>query len=302
MKLLLSLLLSLATLTANSQPVEFTVMHAPGGVSDITTRFISKNISDKNYIVVNRPGAAGKIAMAHLMSEKTMLLATVVQVYVTNPLNFNDLNYDTKTDIEVIATIGVMPSALICNNKTGITSYQEFMNTTKSLSFGVGGYGSSEHVATEVLLSKSKNKHIVVPYAQGGNKSVMDLLGGHIDCMFANLPTIKQYLDHENLKFLLTSHNIGAKVPTWETIYKESFPFQSYLSIIVPASMPVSTKQQIANDLKTAFQRTEYKTGIVELGLFLKSDTDPVKIKESLSYNEYIKKFIVDNKIKVSSQ
>jgi tripartite-type tricarboxylate transporter receptor subunit TctC len=297
-KLFLTMVL-LVTMSINAQPIEFTVMHSSGGVSDITTRFISKYLP-VNYIVINRPGASGKIAMGHLMSNKTMMLATVVQVYITNPLNFNDLNYDPETDLEVIATIGIMPSALLCNSKTRITSYQDLQNTIKSLSFGVGGFGSSEHVATEVLLSKLKTKHIVVPYAQGGNKAVLDLLGGHIDCMFANFPTAKQYIHHENLKLLLTSHDIDSKVLTWETVYKEAFPFQSFLSIIIPSSLSTDVKRQIANNLKLAFQQPDYKTGITNLGLFLKSDTDPVKIKESIVYNDYIKKFIVENKIKIS--
>ena len=282
---------------ANAQPLEFTVMHAPGGVSDITTRYITKNL-DKKYTVINRPGASGKIAMSHVMNEKTLLLATVVQVFVTNPINFNDLNYDPKTDLEVLATIGIMPSALLCNVKTGITSYQEFINTKKSLSFAVGGYGSSEHIATEVLLSKTKNNHIVVPYAQGGNRSVLDLIGGHVDCMFGNYPTVKAYTDHESLKLLLTSHAVGLKTPTWESFYKEVFPFQSYLSVIVPKTMDEYTKDKITVDLKTTFQSMEYKQGLVDLGLFLKSDTDRSKIKESLNYNDNIRKFILENKIK----
>jgi tripartite-type tricarboxylate transporter receptor subunit TctC len=282
---------------AVAQSLEFTVMHAPGGVSDITTRYIAKNL-DKKYVVVNRPGASGKIAMGHLMNEKTMLLATVVQVFVTNPINFNDLNYDHKIDLEVLATIGIMPSALLCNAKTGITSYQDFINTKKSLSFAVGGYGSSEHIATEVLLSKRKNNHIVVPYAQGGNKSVLDLVGGHVDCMFGNYPTVKAYTNHENLKLLLTSHAVGLKTSTWESFYKEVFPFQSYLSVIVPKTMDEYTKGKITADLKTIFQSAEYKQGLTDIGLFFKSDTDKSKIKESLNYNDNIRKFILENKIK----
>jgi tripartite-type tricarboxylate transporter receptor subunit TctC len=296
-KQILFLVLCIFTKLVNAQPLEFTVMHAPGGVSDITTRYIAKNL-DTKYAVVNRPGASGKIAMGHLMNEKTMLLATVVQVFVTNPINFNDLNYNPKTDLDVLATIGIMPSALLCNTKTGIVSYQDFINTKKSLSFAVGGYGSSEHIATEVLLSKTKNNHIVVPYAQGGNKSVLDLIGGHVDCMFGNYPTVKAYTDHENLKLLLTSHTVGLKAPTWESFYKEVFPFQSYLSVIVPKFMEESTKIKISTDLKTAFQSAEYKQGLVELGLFFKSDTDKSKIKDSLNYNDNIRKFILESKIK----
>jgi tripartite-type tricarboxylate transporter receptor subunit TctC len=302
LKQIFFLVLIAFTQFANSQSLEFTVMHAPGGVSDIVTRYITRHYPDKNYVVVNRPGAAGKIAMGHLMTEKTHMLATTVQVFVTNPLNFNDLNYDPKKDLDVLATVGIMPSVLLCNKKTGIESYNDFINVKKSLSFAVGGYGSSEHIATEVLLSKSKVKHIVVPYAQGGNKSVLDLLGGHVDCMFGNYPTVKSYTDNENLKLLLTSHSVGLPAPTWESIYKEVFPFQSYLSIIVPKSMNETIKSKITKDLSIAFQSTDYKQGLVELGLFVKSDTDRTKIQESLNYNDSLRKFLLDNKVKTAGQ
>jgi tripartite-type tricarboxylate transporter receptor subunit TctC len=302
LKQIFFLVLVAFTQLANSQSLEFTVMHAPGGVSDIVTRYITRHYPDKSYVVVNRPGAAGKIAIGHLMTEKTHMLATTVQVFVTNPLNFNDLNYDPKKDLDVLATVGIMPSALLCNKKTGIESYNDFINTKKSLSFAVGGYGSSEHIATEVLLSKSKVKHIVVPYAQGGNKAVLDLLGGHVDCMFGNYPTVKSYIDNENVKLLLTSHPIGLPAPTWESIHKEVFPFQSYLSIIVPKAMSETVKAKITKDLSIAFQSTDYKQGLNELGLFFKSDTDKTKIQESLNYNDSLRKFLLDNKVKTAGQ
>jgi tripartite-type tricarboxylate transporter receptor subunit TctC len=296
---ILALIMSCMIVSANAESIEFTVMHGPGGVSDITTRHIAKHLDNK-YIVINRPGAAGKIAIGQVISEKTMMLATTVQVFVTNPLNFNDLNYDPKTDLEVLATVGVMPSALLCNSKTGIKSFYDLQNYTKPLSFAVGGYGSSEHIATEVLLSKFKVDHTVIPYATGGNKSIVDLLGGHIDCMFGNYPTVKSHIDSPNLKLLLTSHNVGLSIPTWETVYKEGFPFQSYLSIIVPSTMDLTTKKKIRQDLESVFINDDYQNGITKLGLFLKSDTDPTKIKKSLTYNESIRKFILDNNISTS--
>lgn len=282
--------------------MEFTVMHAPGGVSDIVTRYIAKNLPDKNYVVVNRPGAAGKIAMTHLMSEKTFMLATNVQIFVTNPLNFTDLNYDAKKDLDILAVVGIMPSALVCNKKLKIDSYNQFLSHTKSLTFAVGGYGSSEHIATEVLLSKSNTKHIVIPYAQGGNKSVLDLIAGHVDCMFANYPTIKAYVDHENLHLLLTSHNVGLNILTWETVYKEVFPFQSYLSIVIPKSMNDANKSKLVKDFNIAFQTPNFSRGLSDLGLFPKSDISKSAVQEALNYNDSIRDFLVTNKIKTSGQ
>mgnify|MGYP003353657937 CR=1 FL=1 len=60
MKKLLAILLSTLTLFAHAD-TEFTVMHGPGGVSDIVSRYLAKQLPH-NYVVVNRAGAAGRIA------------------------------------------------------------------------------------------------------------------------------------------------------------------------------------------------------------------------------------------------
>jgi tripartite-type tricarboxylate transporter receptor subunit TctC len=299
-KLFLIILFLFHSLSYSKEITEFTVMHAPGGVSDIVSRYIAKEIPDKSYVVVNRPGGSGRISLNHLMNEKTMMLATMVQVFVTNPLNFKDLGHDPYKDIEVLATIGVMPSALVCNTKVRIESVEEFRKTEKSLSFGVGSLGTSEHLATEIFLSKFKNNHIIVPYSQGGIAGVKDLLGGHIDCMFTNYPTIKSQLKNDNLKILLTSHPIEPSIPAWNNVYKENFPYQSYLSIIVPKSMDKNNKDKIKNNLNIVFKNSNYVDGLLNLGIFPKSSTDSKIINESLDHMREVQEFIINKKVKIS--
>jgi len=299
-KLFLFLIVFLNGLHVLAAPLEFTVMHAPGGVSDIVTRFIVREMSNnKSIIVVNRPGAAGKIAIQHMMSVNSMMLATMPQVFVTNPINFTDLPY-TVDDLEVIATVGIMPSALVCNKNLGIDNIKQLTAQTKPLTFAVGGYGSSEHLSTEVLLTKLKIKYIIVPYAQGGNTSVTDLIGGHVDCMFANFPTIRQHLENPRLKLLLVSHPVPVQAPTWESEFKESFPFSVYLSIITPKSTDFVVKKQWATDLSISFQSQGFKASLEDMGLFPKTSTESQEIQKCLRANEAIRKFILDNKIKIS--
>ena len=297
-KLILILLLTILSV-AHAGPTEFTVMHAPGGVSDIVTRFIARELPGKNTLVVNRPGAAGKIAIQHMMNNSSIMLATMPQVFVTNPINFTDLPY-ANDDLEVIATVGIMPSALVCNKKLGIENVKDITNYPKFLTFAVGGYGSSEHLSTEVLLTKLKAKYIIVPYAQGGNTSVNDLIGGHVDCMFVNFPTIRQHLDNPKLKLLLLSHQMNFQAPTWESEFKEIFPFSVYLSIIAPRSIDYVVKKQLAADLLIAFQSQGFKASLEDMGLFPRSSIDAQEIQKCLRANDAIRKFILDNKIKIS--
>jgi tripartite-type tricarboxylate transporter receptor subunit TctC len=292
---------SFASTEQYKQNVEFTVMHGVGGVSDITSRYIANNLNS-SYIVVNRPGAGGRIALRHLIKEDTMLLATMIQVFVTNTLNYTDLEYTPLVDLEVLAVVGVMPQVLICNKTTGIQTYNDFLNYNKSLSFGFGGVGSSEHIATEILIKETKSNSIMVPYAQGGNKAVTDLVGGHIDCMFANYPTIKPHLANKDLKIIMTSHELGYSVSTWGKHYKKEFPFQSYLSIIVPSKMNKDKKEQIITDLRTSFLKPAYKQGIASLGLFPILYTEKTNIDKVVKYMDQIQDFIISNNIITNGQ
>lgn len=292
MKKLIFAITLLFQLAANA--TEFTVMHGPGGVSDITTRFLAEQMGSE-YQVVNRPGAAGRIALRHMLQENTMLLATMAQVFVTNPINFKDLEHVPDRDFTVLATIATMPSVLVCNKKTNINTYKDFQNNTKPLTFGVAGYGSSEHISTEVLIKKVKVSHLVVPYSLGGSSSVVNLLGGHIDCMFANYPTIRSHLASVNV--LMTSHDLGIST-TWKDVYKEDFPFDSYLAVIVPSSMPKDQKAKIVNDLSTSFKSKEYSKSLINLGLFPNSSTDNKMLEKARINNLSIGKFIIDNNIR----
>lgn len=294
------LLVILTTKVSYSQSsIEFTVMHGPGGVSDITTRHLA-DVLGKNYSVINRPGGAGRIAINHMLSEKTIMLATMVQVYVTNTLNFKDLGHDPFKDFKILSVIGVMPSALVCNKKTNFKTYEDFLKADKKLTFGIGGYGTSEHLSTATLFLKTNSNHTIVAYPTGGNRSVADLIGGHIDCMFANFPTIRPLLENKNLMLLMTSHDLNYQVPSWNSLYKEPFPFQSYMSIITPRNISESMSNQLKLDVKNIVN-PDFKNKLATIGLSPLLITDENEIEQIKKYMNTIKEFIMDNKIKTTN-
>lgn len=296
-----SIIFSLFVSTAYANNIEFTVMHGAGGVSDLTTRVLAKHLGT-DYQVVNRPGGAGRIAIRHLIKDETLMLATMSHVFVTNPLNYPDLDYDPYKDLEVIAVVGIMPSVLICHKQTGFKEFSDFEKNHKSLTFGVGGYGSSEHLSTEVLFKQVKENHKAVAFSKGGATSITSLLGGHIDCMFGNFPTIRSKITHENIVTLISSHPVNDVRLSWEDSYKSPFPLQSYLAVIVPKNMNEIKKYKILSDFKKIISDQNLKKELLELGLFPKLGIDNKSIKEALDNNEYTRSFILDNKIDLKGQ
>lgn len=295
--LLASLLISGSAIAG---PTEFTVTHAPGGPSDTTTRLLVKTVGNNEFTVVNRPGAGGTIAIKHLLNEKTVLVATMSQIYVTNPMLFPNLDYSPDSDLELIGVVASMPSVLVCNANKNINSISDLI-VSKPLNFGVAGYGSSEHLATEVLFKKLKTAHMVIPYSKGGSAAVQDMLGGNIDCMFANYPVVSSWVDNSRLKFIMSSHDLGLKLPTWKVAFAEPFPFESYLGLVVARSMNEADKEALKAKFVRAFASKELATALSKVGLFPVLGIDKKSVEVGLYNNTKLKVFILQNAIKISN-
>jgi tripartite-type tricarboxylate transporter receptor subunit TctC len=285
----------LAAVCFTTQATEFTVHHAPGGPSDRATRAIVKHLPG-DYLAVNRPGAGGRIAMRHVLKNDAMVLATMGQIYVTNTLAEVEAGY-SLADLEILGTAGTMPNVLACRRSLNITKVKDLEG--KSFNFGVAGYGSSEHIATEALFVRIKGNHVVIPYSQGGATSIFDMLGGNLDCMFANYPTIRPFVNDERLTVLMTSHDLGLNVPTWRDSYGESFPFQSYLSVIVSKQLDADIKRRIAKDLAEAFAKEELRSELKNIGLFVVARTDAQSTRQVEDAMQRLRQFIVNSKIKI---
>lgn len=285
---------------ALANEIEFTVHHAPGGPSDKITRLLSNKLSIKKLNVVNRPGAHGKIAVRHLLNSNSMMIATVPQIFVTNFLMSVEPGYQ-EDDLEIVYHIGAMPNVLVCNNKLGFKTYKDFLATDKSLNFGVAGYGSSEHLATEFLFKTINNqKHVVIPYAQGGAASLHDLLNGTLDCMFGNLPLIREHaIDGKRITALISSHNVNLPISNWQQEYKVPFPFQGNLALVVPRKLNQKDKEQIIVEFDKINNSTTHDE-IRNIGIFPVMRGDIKSIQELQKQNARLKELIVSYNIQVN--
>lgn len=291
-----NLLLALSLFTGVATATEFTVHHAPGGPSDRATRAIAKYLP-ADYVVVNRPGAGGRIAVKHILKTDSILLATMGQIYVTNQISGVETGYNTRSDLEILGTAATMPNVLACKKSLAVNKITDLDG--KNFNYGVAGYGSSEHIATEALFTKIKGNNQVIPYAQGGATAVMDLLAGNLDCMFANYPTIKPFIGDERITVLMSSHELGLGIPTWRSIYREDFPFQSYLSVIVSTSLDQDKRRKIARDLEAVFNTEAFRNDLKNIGFFVVAKTDAKTTKQVEAAMEKLRAFILLNSIKI---
>lgn len=286
-----------STLLAKT-PTEFVVPHAPGGVSDITARLIERGLPVGKYVVVNKPGGGSQIAVNYVMQRPSLLLATATQVFVNNLFTFKDLSYDPDRDLDIVATVGIVPSVLICNRRSNIKDVRDILNTDRSLSFAIAGYGSNEHLVSELLFSMSKTKHRLVPFSAGGSSGIVAVAGAHVDCSFANYPTVISFTKNPDLTLLISSHEIGGlDTKTWSQEFGRAFPLQSYLVVAVSNKLDPTIKKQIKKDLALSFANPDVVSGLTASGLFVQAGVDEKFIRQAVSANLSARKFIQANQI-----
>jgi tripartite-type tricarboxylate transporter receptor subunit TctC len=292
-------LLSLFCLVVSAN--EITLMHGAGGANDNVARRMQKYESLQDYIIVNRAGAGGRIAIQHMKKNDTVVFVTSPQVFVNNVLLDSNLNYDPKK-LEIVAVVGYMPSILICNKDSEITSIEDIKRSVKSLTFGVGGIGSNEHISTEILLNElAVSNHVVVPFALGGGSTPAALLGGHISCMFANYPTMKNLMHDDKLRIIMSSEDLGLKIPTWRQIFKTEFPIRAYLAMVANKDMDVNKIKKYRDNFQKVFEQSDFKETLINLGIVPDFGTDQKIVTRVHEANQRIRNFVVSKNLNLGN-
>src|SRR5215470_16883329 len=178
--------------TYPSRPVRIVVGFAPGGPNDINARLIGQWLSERlgqQFIVDNRPGASGNIAMESVVRSPPDGY-TLVMIALSSAVNatlFPNLPFNFLRDIAPIGTIcrnvlvmEVHPSVPVGNGPELIAYAAAHPNT---LNMGSPGSGTGPHMACELFKLMTGLRMIHVPY-RGSAPMLNDLLGGQVQFAF----------------------------------------------------------------------------------------------------------------------
>ncbi|WP_444633489.1 Bug family tripartite tricarboxylate transporter substrate binding protein [Cupriavidus oxalaticus] len=177
------------------QPIEVVVGFAPGGGTDLMARslapFIQKSLGGHaRVVVINKPGASGEIANAHVARAKP----DGYTLAIVNAPGFVFLPLSKKTqykvdDFTLLARVVNDPTVLVAKReakyKTLSDAVQTLKKDPKSLSFGYNGAGTNGHLALVQLQKIADVQANDVPF-KGTAESKTALLGGHVDYAFVS--------------------------------------------------------------------------------------------------------------------
>ena len=280
-----------------SRPIRFVVPWPAGGPPDAVARLLGQRLGEvlkQQILIDNRPGA-NSIIGTELVARSapdgyTYLLTT--GSHTTNAALHAKLPYDTLRDFVSLTQIGESAGMVLgVHNAVPAKSVQELVALAKSkpgqLTFGSAGNGNTLHLAGELFKAATGTRLTHVPY-KGASLALTDLLGGHIDMMFASplsmappiregrLRGIAQMGEKRSsvLPELLTLDELGihgARIGGWYGLY-------------APAKSPRENTDRVRAEVLKALKEPDIREKIANLG------AEPI----GLTQDEFMRFLIAD--------
>ena len=262
-----------------NKPVRMLIGFPPGQATDTLGRAVAQKLSQQlgqQFVVENKPGAAGIIATQAAMSSPpdgyTLLISSSGPLAV-NPGLYSKLPYDPIKDFAPVAGIGIVPLLLVTNPSFPATSLKELVATAKakpkSVNYASGGSGVTNHLVMEMFRGAAGVDMTHIPY-KGGPPALTDLIGGQVNVMFetsvAALPFVKQ----GKLRALAVSSSkriaAAPDVPTVAELGYPGFSGVPWVALVAPANTPAPIIAKLNAEVNKALNSKEIREQFVALG------------------------------------
>jgi tripartite-type tricarboxylate transporter receptor subunit TctC len=255
-----------------AKPVRLVVPFPPGGPADSVARILAQKLTDalgQNVVVDNRAGATGTIGAGIVAKSPpdgyTLLLGTSNELAMSPGL-FEKLPYEPTRDFTPLSNVINFPNILVVNPHLPARSVTELVALARAkpgqLSFATSGIGSTNHLTGVVFQEIEKVKINYVPY-KGGGPAVTDLMGGHVDTMFATMPSVVPYVKSNKLKALvLTDNKRWTALPDVPSAREAGVPgliVITWNGVLAPAGLPDAIVARLNTDIGTVANSTDMK-------------------------------------------
>lgn len=234
-----------------NRPVRFVVAQAAGGNADFVARMVAGELAKKlgqQFVVDNRSGGGGGVLAAELVAKAnpdgyTMLL--VGSSFGVNPSLYKKLPYDSERDLAPVTLASTASQILVVNPSLPVQTVPDLIRLAQAkpgeLNFGSSGNGGGPHLAGELFNLMAKTRMTHIPY-KGASGSILDLLSGRIQVVFATMPSVMSHVRAGKLRGVaVTSLERSQLLPELPTISESGLKgFQSgtWQGIFVPRGTP----------------------------------------------------------------
>ncbi|MGJ4926364.1 Bug family tripartite tricarboxylate transporter substrate binding protein [Bradyrhizobium sp. HKCCYLS2038] len=260
-----------------ARPVRFVVGYPPGGATDILARLIGQRLSEtlgQQFVVENKPGAGNNIG-----TEAAVNAApdgyTVLLINPANYINaslYTNLKFNFVRDIAPIASFNRVPNVMTVNSDIKAKTVAEFIAYLKEnpgkVNMASSGNGTSVHLSGEMFMAMTGTKMQHVPY-RGAAPAITDMLGGQVQVIFDNMPSIIQHIRAGSLRALgVTTQERSPQLPDVQAIAETvpGYEASALFGIGAPKNTPKEIIEKLNKQVNAILAEPDIKKRLVELG------------------------------------
>jgi tripartite-type tricarboxylate transporter receptor subunit TctC len=261
-----------------SKPIRLIVPYPPGGTTDIQARAIARKVqelSGATVIVENKPGAGGNIgvdAVVKAPPDGYTIGITAMNSFAINPLLTKRLPYDVSRDVQPLTLVGSIPNIIVVHPDVQARNLAELARLAKStdVTYATPGAGTSVHLAAEMVADTLGIKMRHVPY-RGDAPALLDVLGGRVPVMVANLPGVIEHVRAGKLRpIAVTSATRSSLLPEVPTVGESGVPgfdVKAFFALFTARGVPSDVVDALNRDLNKAVNHPDVRQQFAELGI-----------------------------------
>jgi tripartite-type tricarboxylate transporter receptor subunit TctC len=260
-----------------TRPVKWVVGYPPGGATDIIARLIGQRLSERlgqQFVIENKPGAGNNIATESVVNAEpdgyTVLLVNPAN-YVNATL-YTNLKFNVVRDIAPIAAFNRVPNVMTVNKDVPAKTVAEFIAYAKAdpskVNMASSGNGTSVHLSGEMFMMMTGIKMQHVPY-RGAAPAITDMLGGQVQLIFDNMPSILQHIRAGSLRALaVTTTERSALLPDVPVLADTvpGYEASALFGMGAPKKTPPEIIEKLNKEINAVLAEPAIKAKLIDLG------------------------------------
>jgi tripartite-type tricarboxylate transporter receptor subunit TctC len=260
-----------------TRPVKWVVGYPPGGATDIIARLIGQRLSERlgqQFVIENKPGAGNNIATESVINAEpdgyTVLLVNPAN-YINASLYAN-LKFNVVRDIAPVAAFNRVPNVMTVNNNVPAKTAAEFIAYVKAnpgkVNLASSGNGTSVHLSGEMFMAMSGAKMQHVPY-RGAAPAITDLLGGQVQLIFDNMPSILQHVRAGSVRALAVTGTARSPLLPDVPVLADTIPgyeASALFGVGAPKNTPKAVIEKLNKEINAVLAEPAIKARLLDLG------------------------------------
>jgi tripartite-type tricarboxylate transporter receptor subunit TctC len=260
-----------------TRPVHWIVGFSAGGPNDTVARLIGQYLSDRlgqQFIIEDKAGAGGNIAMQAVLSSEPdgYTIGFVAPNNAINTSLYKNLPFNFLRDGAPVGGTMFLTNVMVVHPSVPANNVSEFIAYAKAnpgkINMASSGIGTSVHMSGELFMAMTGVKLTHVPY-RGSAPALTDLLAGHVQVIFDNLPGSIGHIRSGRLRALgVTAAKRSEAIPDVPTIGETVPGYEAsvWYGIVAPKGTPAEIIDKLNQAVNAVLANPELKARLADLG------------------------------------